>query len=128
MELLFEWRRVNTFGEPSSMGNLRGGTGGLPLAGVVAAVHTDLIVYTTNNTKDQPYPNGTLCYEPSYCNPAPNRPWIQGWNCLPVFSCTNTARIIGRLWFVCTTSIVLGIAHVGTILWLVYYRQIPLID
>ncbi len=91
---------------------------GTTLGGCGGACSNTANVYTTNNTKDQPYPNGTLCYEPSYCNPAPNRPWIQGWNCLPVFNCTNTVRIIGRLWFVCTTSIVLGIVHVIAMLWL----------
>ena len=35
--------RVNTFGEPSSMGNLPGGTGGLPLAGVVVPAQIQLM-------------------------------------------------------------------------------------
>jgi hypothetical protein len=72
----------------------------------------------TSNTTIPPYSNNTLCYEPPYCKKYIDIPWIRGWNCLPIFQCINRDRIIGRLWYIYTTSIVLGLIHLGGIIWL----------
>lgn len=78
----------------------------------------------TNSTSYPPYPNDTLCYEPVYCRPYRDAPWIRGWNCLPVFYCENGDRITGRLWFVCVMSIVLGLVWVfAMITWTVNRKK-----
>lgn len=61
-------------------------------------------VFYINTTAYPPYPNNTVCYRPPNCYGVPG-PWIQDIDCIPIFTCTNTPRIHGRIWFICLTSI-----------------------